>query len=215
MTTAANSWTVTLNNVTIPGTLIVDSIILRNYSKSFIVHDFYGTDYENLFKKWTCYIDNERERLENILSTLSISYNPKTDYTRTRELNETMENSSNTETSRTDNSDTTTSNTTTYGRIVSESVSTYDQNTKLEQTTTNSGADTNAGNSSNDFTSELSTDKTDNGERLVSETINGANSTVDNMKKYIELNVNHDMLDIILTGFEKRYLFYGGDFYDY
>jgi hypothetical protein len=215
MTTAANSWTVTLNNTTIPGTLIVDSIILRNYSKSFIVHDFYGTDYENLFKKWTCYIDNERERLENIMKMLAINYTPTTDNTKTRTLTETMENTSNTETNRIDNSDTTTSNTTTYGRQTSDSVSTYDQNTKLEQTTTNSGSDTNSGTSSNDFTSDLTTDKTDNGERLVSETINGANSTVDNMKKYIELNMNHDMLDIILTGFEKRYLFYGGDFYDY
>ena len=164
---------------------------------------------------WTTYVANELDKFNHIYNILSMSYSPNNDNTKTRDLSETMTNDSDSTITRNDDTTTSNSNSVTYGKITTDAVATYNETPKTESTTTNSGSDSNSGSTSSDYDSTQTVEKSDSGERVVSETITGANSIVDNMNKYIEIVLQHDLIDYILSGFEKRYLFYGGDFYDY
>lgn len=215
MITAAANWTITLNDTTFSGTDIVNNIIQRNYSKSFVCYEHVGNDYANLYAKWQLYKNAETGRLSALLRTIETEYTPGTDYTRSRTLEENVDNTSNADISRTDSSQGSSSNSVQYGHIITDDVSTYNAANKNVSRETNSGIDSNSGSSSSSLTSTQDIDKTDEIVRDLTETVTGSNSTVDNMAKYADFMAHYDIMDMILTGFEKKFLFYGGDFYDY
>lgn len=201
-----------INNETIiEGMAVVMNLIDRNQSKSFIV-TIDDNAYNDFKRKWTWYIKTESDRLKNIAASLGVVYDPTADYKRTRAVSSTVETERTTTYGRKDTKTSTDTDTTTYGGVVTTDVVTFDSTLRDEQKITNSGSDGKTSTSNGSNTASGSDVTGEEGETATNETITGSNSIAESMKKYVELQLSVDMFDMLLRGFENRFLYYGGEY---
>lgn len=201
-----------INNETIiDGMAVVMNLIERNQSKSFIV-TIEDDAYVDFWQKWYWYIQTEKDRLSTIAAAMGVVYDPTADYKRTRAVTSNVETERTTTYGRKDTKTSTDTDTTTYGGVVTTDIVTFDSTLRDEQKITNSGSDGKTSTSNGSNTASGSDVTGEEGETTTNETITGSNSIAESMKKYVELQLSVDLFDLLLRGFENRYLYYGGGY---
>lgn len=200
--------------MTIAGSLIVDLMIQRNSSKSFIVHEIYGQPYTSFYKCYKTYLAAEADRLQAIAAALLADYDPDADYIRERTYSETANNERLTTYGRTDSTTVSDTDTVTYNSHTTNDVVTYDDTLRDQSKSTHGGTDSSSGSSTSTRTAGGSDGQSDDGSRDITETVSGSNNKIANLRAYIELHLQHDLADYLLCDFERRYLFYAGWYYD-
>lgn len=203
---------ITINEETIiDGMAVVMNLIERNQMKSFIV-TIEDDAYVDFWQKWYWYIQTEKDRLTTIADAMGVVYDPSADYKRTRAVSSTVETERTTTYGRKDTKTANATDTTTYGGVVTTDIVTFDSTLRDEQKITNSGSDTRSNTSGGSNTASGSDVTGEEGETATNETITGSNSIAESMKKYVELQLSVDLFDLLLRGFENRYLYYGGGY---
>ena len=199
----------------IQGVYVVDMLIARNYSKRFA---YYDTDDDPLepaealalhFRDTLKALDGQ---IKALAEQATASFDPYTDYSRTRQYAETAGNTRETTYGKTDTRLGNSSNTTTYNSTVTGDVVTYDDTLRDQSKTTRGGTDSDAGTSASTSTLSGKDTMTDDGERAISENVSGYNkSKSKSLAEYLDVMLRDDLLDYVLGEFERRYLYYGGD----
>lgn len=199
----------------IPGVYVVDALVARNYTKTFT---YYDTDNEPLTAAealalyWRDTLKTLDDQIKALAYKATVEYNAMNDYGRTRHLTEETDASTETTYGKIDTRSGSASDTTTYNSTVTGDVVTYDATLRDQTKTTRGGSDTNAGTSSSSSTLSGSDTTEGEGSREIVESVTGySKSPSKNIGEYLDLALRGDLLDFVLGEFEKRYLYYGGD----
>lgn len=200
---------------TIAGVYVVDALIARNYTKRFIWYDTNAeplTGAEALALHFRDTLKTLDAQIAALATAALADFDPLTDFSRSRTYYETAGNTKETTYGKTDTRAGNNTVTTTYNSNTTNDVVTFDATLRDNTKSTRGGSDTSAGMDANTSTLSGKDTTTDDGDRSIIENVTGNNRNMsENLAKYLDVKLRDDVLDFVLSQFERRYLFYGGE----
>ena len=202
---------------TISGVYVLETLIARNWSKCFNYYDYEESEEpldpaDALALLWRDTLKALDSQIKALAEQATANFDPYTDYSRTRQYSETAGNTRETSYGKTDTRLGNSSNTTTYNSTVTGDVTTYDATLRDQNKTTRGGTDSDAGTSASTSTLSGTDTTTDDGARAISENVTGYNkSKSKSLAEYLDVMLRDDLLDYVLCEFERRYLYYKGE----
>lgn len=206
------SWAIEVESpaYTVSDADVLDSIVQRNYSKRFIYYEEHAD--AALYNMWKKTLRTLDAQIRALAIQATANYDPLIDYTRARTYSETAESSRETTYGKKDTRAGSSSNTTTYGSTITGDIVTYDDTLRDQTKTTRAGSDGDSSTSSSSSTLSGKDTQEDGGSRSIMESVTGTNTNKSkNLEAYLDLMLRDDLLDYVLSEFERRYLYYGGD----
>lgn len=191
-----------------------DFISLEHYDKSYVSHLDKASDYTVFKKLWANYVAKNSGEWAVLYAAATADIDPTADYAEHKVYKPNTTISGSVVHGLVQTNSGTLVNQYANGRTVTNSVNTFDGTLRNESSTVNSGTDTNTAtdtravtNSGTDTTSSTTTGTN-------TEDVTGyRHNPVENMEKYIALQIKSNLTEIIVNGFTGQYLFYDNDNY--
>ena len=196
---------------------LIDHLETMYHDMSFISHKARVYDYATFYQLWQMYVRENIDIWKRIYDDINIEITPQNDYniSRTTTPNITVE--SETTYGKTITSGNTTSGTMSYGKVTTDQTNTFDGTLRDAAKSTNSGTDTTSGSYTGSDVSSGTDNNTTSTTGTSTEIESGyRKSPYENLSANIRFIQLHNLHEVIINGFVRRYLIYdnGNTIYD-